>query len=73
MTNIELLAEKINQSGLKRIHIAKQLNITRACLYRKLKGLSEFSVREVSALCELLGIRDVQEKEQIFFAKEVDL
>ena len=72
MTDVELLEEKVRQSGLKRTHIAKMLNISRACLYQKLKGLSEFSVSEVSTLCDLLGISDIQEKERIFFAKQVD-
>ena len=72
MTNIELLEEKIRKSGLKRSFISEKLEITRASLYRKLRGLSEFSLKEVSRLCDLLGITDLVEKEAIFFAKQVD-
>ena len=39
----------------------------------KLQNKREFKTSEVAALCELLEIELLEEKERIFFAKEDDL
>lgn len=70
MINTILLLEKINNSGFKRSFIAQKLGISRATLHNKMKGFSEFSLGEVSILCELLKIVDLTEKDHIFFAQK---
>ena len=56
MTNIELLNEYIDKSGLKLTYIAEQLFITRWALYQKLSNKSSFKQGEIKKLCELLRI-----------------
>ena len=56
MTNIELLNEYIEKSGLKLQYIADQLFITRWALYQKLNNKSSFKQGEIKKLCELLNI-----------------
>lgn len=72
MVDTKYLNQKIEDSGLKKEYIAKQLGITRAGFYKKLTNGSEFTSREVSILCKLLSITKLTEKESIFFASEVN-
>jgi hypothetical protein len=72
MVNTELLNQKIKDSGIKKDYIAKQLGITRSGFYKKATNGSEFTVKEVNIICNLLSITKLTEKESIFFAKEVN-
>ncbi len=72
MVNTALLNKKIEESGLKKEYIANQIGITRAGFYKKATNGSEFTTGEVAALCKLLSITKLTEKESIFFAKEVN-
>ena len=68
MTNTMLLNKKIDDSGYKRIYIAKAIGLKSAYgLAKKIRNESEFKASEINALCELLKI-DSEEKEAIFFA-----
>ncbi len=58
MTNSKLLNDAIEQSGLKRDWIAKQLGITRASLFSKIKNECEFKASEVSKLSRILSLDD---------------
>lgn len=68
MTDIKLLEEAINDSGLKIIYIAEQLGITREGLYKKLKGETEFKASEIIAVQKLLNLSNSR-RDKIFFAK----
>ncbi|MDY5940999.1 MAG: toxin-antitoxin system, antitoxin component, Xre family protein [Eubacteriales bacterium] len=68
MTNIELLREKIEQSGYKLQFIAKKIGITYQCLLNKINNKSEFRAYEIQALYDLLGLTE-EERVAIFFAK----
>lgn len=72
MVDSRLLNQKIENSGLKKSFISKQLGITRSGFYNKVNNVNEFTVREVNILCDLLSITKLTEKESIFFAKEVN-
>lgn len=72
MTNSELLIAKIKESGLKRGYIAEKLNTSYAWLDKKITGEVPFKAYEIQALCDVLGISDLKEKEAIFFAKDVE-
>lgn len=69
MTNTRLLEEKISKSGYKKSYIAKAIGLKSAYgLAKKIRNESEFKAKEINALCELLGITSLEEKERIFFA-----
>lgn len=69
MTNTELLEKKIADSGYKRNYIAKAIGLKSAYgLANKINNKSEFKASEINALCELLKIDSIEEKEAIFFA-----
>lgn len=69
MTNTELLNKKIEESGYKRNYIAKAIGLKSAYgLSKKINNETEFKATEINALCELLKIDSLEEKERIFFA-----
>lgn len=72
MTNTDLLEEAISKSGLKKRWIADKMGLSEYGLSLKIQGINEFKASEVSQLCELLGIKSLTQKENIFFAKQVD-
>lgn len=69
MTNSELLKQKIQVSGLRPKIFYERLGISRSAWYKKLNGESPFKVEEITIVCEILNIKSLREKEQIFFAK----
>ena len=70
MTNVELLREKINASGLKITFIAEKCGITYQAFLNRLKGNVEFRMDETRTLTELLGLSEAEVME-IFFTKNV--
>lgn len=72
MTDSKAVKKIISEKGLKLQYIAKMLGITRYALSLKINNENEFKTSEVTAMCELLEIDDLKEKERLFFAKEVD-
>lgn len=72
MTDTKLLRKIIDESGLKLIHIAKEVGITRQQFSKKVNNQVAFNQYEIEALCNVLGIKALRDKEAIFFAKNVD-
>ena len=73
MTNTELLEEKITKSGLKKSYIAKAIGLKSTYgLSKKINNETEFKATEISALCKLLKIDSLEERQEIFFAEKVD-
>jgi len=73
MTDTKLLEQKIDESGYKRSYIAKAIGLKSAYgLAKKINNETEFKATEINALCELLKIDSLEEKELIFFANRVD-
>ena len=72
MTDTALLVEWIEKSGYKRAYIAKQLGLSTYGLQLKVENRSEFKPSEINALCKLLNITTLRDKDKIFFAKEVE-
>lgn len=68
MTNVELLNEKINDSGKKKGFLAQKLGVSRATFKSLCVGKSQFKTEQVKILCDELNIVNPQEKESIFFA-----
>ena len=71
MTNTELLEKLINDSGLKLSFIAEKLGITRQALYKKIKGLVQFTGPEIKIMCELLNLNTWAKIQPVFFADDV--
>lgn len=72
MTNTILLEETIKKSGYKKSYIAKAIGLSSYGLAKKINNENEFKTSEVNALCALLGIDTLEEKDAIFFASKVD-
>ncbi len=68
MTNVVLLKEKVEKSGLKAKAIYERLGISKASWYLKRSGKRPFTAQEIQKLCEILRITSLREKENIFFA-----
>ena len=73
MTDSAKVRSLIGKRGLKLSYVAEMLGISSYSLALKIDNKNEFKSSEVSAMCDLLNINDLQVKEDIFFAKEVDL
>ena len=69
MTNSKLLREIIDEKGYKLKYIAEKLGLSPYGLQLKIDNKQEFKTSEVLALCELLQIESLKEKEEIFFAQ----
>lgn len=72
MTNTKLLNLKIKEKGLKIGFIIKKLNTSYGWFNKKLNNEKEFTATEMQTLCEILDITDLEEKDRIFFAKNVE-
>lgn len=68
MTNTIELKKLIEKRGLKLQYLAQALGISRYTLNNKIENRSQFKVGEIKALCELLGIESLSERERLFFA-----
>lgn len=72
MTNTKEIEALIQAKGLKKKYVAEQLGLTAWGFQLKLNNKNEFFSSEISKLCEILGIDDLEEKERLFFTNEVD-
>ena len=72
MTNSKELMKLIHDQGLKLKFVAEKLGLSPHGLNLKISNKNEFKTSEVAALCELLGITSLREKEKIFFAQKDD-
>ncbi len=69
MTNLELLEEKIAQSGKKKSYLAEKVGLTLAGFRNCCTNKSEFRTGQVHILCQELNIESLEEKQAIFFAE----
>lgn len=65
MPNIELLKEKIKESGLPMTVISRRSGIVRETLYNRLAGTGDFTTSEVIGLTKALSLTKT-ERDQIF-------
>lgn len=73
LTDTKKVRELIRRKGLKMSFIADMMGLSRYALSMKLENKNEFKSSEIAALCDLLDINSLEQKEAIFFAKNVDL
>ena len=69
MTDSELLRKIIEDRGLKLSKVASTLRISYPALNRKINNKSSFMAQEILKLCDLLQIKSLKLKEDIFFAR----
>lgn len=72
LVNTQLLEEKIKESGKTKTYLAGKIGISIQSLRLKIKNEYEFYSSEVNCLCEELNITRLKDKEEIFFAGNVD-
>ena len=67
MANLDMLKNKIEESGMTIENLAKRANIKRYTLDRRLRGGGEFRASEIVGLTRALKLT-VAEKNKIFFS-----
>lgn len=71
MVDTQKLCKRIDESGLKKYYIASKLDLTTYGLQKKINNQTQFKANEIEELCIILKIKTLEEKEKIFFAKNV--
>lgn len=71
MVDTKKISKKIDESGLKKYYIASQIGLTTYGLQKKINNQTQFKANEIEELCIVLQIKTLEEKEEIFFAKNV--
>lgn len=67
MTDFECLKEKIKDSGMTMVAVAKKSGILRETLYNRLNGVGEFTASEIVSLAKTLGLSK-EERDNIFLS-----
>ena len=73
MTNTVELLKLIEDSGLKKGYIASELGLTTYGFQKKVENRTQFKAEEIKILCEILNIKSLRKKEEIFFAEKVGI
>lgn len=66
--NKQALFNRMREQGLSITDMYRALNMSRSSFYRKCNGQSEFTLKEITRIMEILSVRDPNE---IFFATAV--
>ena len=69
MVNVEMLDNKITESGKTKTFLCNKLGMTLQTFKKKCTGESDFFLSEVDTLCTELNIKTLTEKNNIFFGK----
>lgn len=72
LTDSDALKSLIKSRWLKLKFVADHLGLTSYGFALKLNNKQEFKTSEVAALCELLEIKSLKEKESLFFKTKDD-
>lgn len=72
MTDSKLLERIIKKSGLKYKFIAEKLGLSYYGFRKKINNESDFTAPEIEKLCEILDIKSLEERHEIFFAQKVE-
>lgn len=71
MVDTQKLCKRIDESGLKKYYIASKVGLTTYGLQKKINNQTQFKANEIEELCIILKIKTLEEKEKIFFTKNV--
>ena len=69
MTDSYMLRHLIKEKGFKLKYIAQKMGITYYTLQRKINNEVTFNSEEILKLCDILNLKDLEEKEKIFFKR----
>lgn len=70
MFNDDLLVEVVTNRGKTMAAVAEAIGIDESTLYRKRKGISEFTAKDIKGIRKFLDL-NVSEMDCIFFAEEL--
>lgn len=70
MTDTELLNGYIQKSGFKKTYIAKVAGIPQGSFSKKIKNKRKFTPDEIVALCKILGIKTLRDRDAVFFCRK---
>lgn len=68
MSDLALLKERISDSGMTMVNVAKRASMGRVTLYNRLNGSGEFTAPEIVGLTKALNLSKA-DREKIFFSK----
>lgn len=69
--DLNYLNDKINEINIPITTLAERMGLSRQSLYLKMKGQRDFTIDQITKLCEILRLTN-DEKNYIFFGSEVD-
>ena len=65
MSDIALLEERISDSGMTMVSVAKKAKIGRVTLYNRLKGKGEFTAPEIVGLTNALNLSKADREKDV--------
>ena len=68
MSDIALLKERISDSGMTMVSVAKRAEMGRVTLYNRLNGSGDFTASEIVGLTKALNLSKA-DREKIFFSR----
>lgn len=71
MTDMNLLKEKIDKSGMTMVAISRKSGILRETLYNRMNGVGEFTATEIVSLSKVLGLSN-KERDKIFLQSKLN-
>lgn len=71
MVNLSKLQDKINESGMTIVSIAKKAGLSRETVYNRLKGKGEFTASEILMLTDILHLSK-SERDDIFLREKLN-
>lgn len=71
MPNIDLLKDKIDDSGMTMVSISEKSGIKRETLYNRLNGIGEFTASEIVGLSSALHLSK-PDRDKIFLLSDVN-
>ncbi|RDY20743.1 helix-turn-helix domain-containing protein [Criibacterium bergeronii] len=63
MTNSKKLKDSIKKSGYKMGYLANKLGLSRQALSNKINNITDFTVKEMLTLSQILALNDEERKE----------
>lgn len=69
MPNMELLKNKVSESGMTVTHVCEKVGISRETFYNRLAGKGEFTASEIVGFTDVLRLSK-NEREKIFLSRK---
>lgn len=69
MTNTALLEDYIGKSGKKKKYLAEKVGLSAAGFRNCCTNKAEFTASQIQILCDELSIKNLKQKQAVFFAQ----